>query len=271
MNNRTEGRKVLTFEEKITQANIIDGGNAVDILFKDSKLKEKKRMNKVQAQPGSQEFEDMFPIVDIENVSLEDRFMQYNPEYTYEWRIQRAIIAAKEKGMKNFRIPAMDPSFDDDGETIIYCAGRKPAVGKSPEWWYENAPKFLPNKNSRMRDIFEYDVAIGVMLIKYFVEEKGYKVKEAWKTVCDFNMNFGHYRNSKNAKHDFEKTGSRQIGKCFDLGNTGKIVTGSNRPIFLRMGGSYDEYSWYVNLLHYNDIHPNIDLPTSVGSLVLDV
>ena len=95
--------------------------------------------------------------------------------------------------MKNFRIPAMDPSLDDEGETIIYCPGRKPAVGKSAYWWYKNAPRFMANKNSRMRDNLEHDVVLGVMQIKYLVEEKGYEVAEAWMAVCVDSKDLGHY------------------------------------------------------------------------------
>ena len=219
MSKLAEGRIVLTVEE-ITRVNIIDGEKAV-----------------------STEFEEIFPIVDIESVSLQDKFMRYKPKTKWEQRVKESIIVAKRTGMKNFRIPAMDPSLDDDGETIIYCAGRKPAVGKSANWWYENAPRFMPNKNSRMRDDLEHDVVLGVMQIKCLVEEKGYKVAEAWKAICVNSKDFGHYRNSENAKHEFETTGSRQIGKCFDLGNTCKIVKRRTDLGFMLFNGYYNDFS----------------------------
>ena len=214
----------------------------------------------------------MFPIVDIENVSLNDSFMQYEPDTGWEEIIKESIIEAKEIGMKNFRIPAMDPSLDDDRETIMYRAGRKPAVGKSPKWWYENAPRFMPNKNSRMRDELEHNVVLGVMRIKYLVEEKGYKVEEAWKAVCRDSKDLGHYRNSINAKLEFETTGSRQIGKCFDLGNTCKIVKKREDSGFVLFGGDYDEKSYEYHLAYrYSINNPNSDYSSSVGELVLDV
>ena len=271
MSKRTEGRMVLTVGEEITRVNIIDGGKAVEILFSVSKSDEKKSET-VELNVGSQEFEEMFPIVDIEGLSLEENFMQYEPQTSNEKRVKESIIEAKRIGMKNFRIPAMDPSLDDDGETIIYYAGRKPAVGKSAKWWNENAPKFMPSKNSRLKDDLQADVVLGVMRIKYLVEEKGYKVEEAWKAVCVNSKDLGHYVNSKNAKHEFETTGSRQIGKCFDLGNTCKIVKRREASGFVLFGGDYDDGSNKYPLAYVVGIGvPSHGYFGSVGELVLDV
>jgi len=222
---------------------------------------------------GSKEFEKMFPIVEIEKVSLEDRFMQYEPKTLEEKWVKESIIKAKEINLKNFRKPAMDPSFADDGETIIYCAEEKPALGKSPLWWEENALKFMPEKNSRMIDELEKYVWSG-MLIRDLIEE-GYGLDEAWKAVCVDSTEIGHYCNSKDAKHGFELTGSRQIGKWFDLGNTKKIVTQPKSSPFLGFiffGGDYE----YMGETHsvasrhnlYNEFVNNYG---SVGELVLDV
>lgn len=270
MSKRTEGRMVITVGEEITRVNIIDGGKAAEILFSVSESCEKKSET-VEPNVGSQEFEEMFPIVDIEGLSLEESFMQYEPQTSNEKRVKASIIKAKEIGMKNFRIPAMDPALDDDGETIIYCAGRKPAVGKSPQWWYKNAPKFMPSKNSRLKDDLQADVVLGVMRIKCLVEE-GYQVVEAWKAVCVNSKDLGHYWNSKNAKHEFETTGSRQIGKCFDLGNTCKIVKKREASGFVLFGGSYNLCSSGYPLADADSINgPFSGCNGSVGELVLDV
>lgn len=267
MSNKAEGRRVIKVGEEITRVKIVDGGNAVD-----SESDEEKESEKVQQQASSKEFEEMFPIVDIENISLKDSFMQYEPKTDRGKRIKKSIIKAKEIGMKNFRIPAMDPSLDDDGKTIIYSAGRKPAVGKSANWWYKNAQKFMPNKNSRLRNDMEHDVVLGVMQIKYLVEEKGYKVEDAWEAVCVDSKDLGHYRNSKNAKNKFETTGSRQIGKCYDLGNTCKIVKKCGASGFVLFGGDYRNDSDNYPLADAGSINnPNNDYNNSVGELVLDV
>lgn len=272
MSKRTEGRMVITVGEEITRVKIIDGGKAVEILFSVPKSDEKKESEKVQPQPGSQEFEEMFPIVDIEGLSLKECFMKYEPQTDNERRVKASIIKAKEIGLKNFRIPAMDPSFDDDGETIIYCAGRKTAVGKSAKWWDENAPRFMPSKNSRLKDDLQADVVLGVMRIKCLVEEKGYMVEDAWKAVCVDSKDLGHYYNSKKAKHEFETTGSRQIGKCFDLGNTCKIVKKREASGFVLFGGAFSNYSFFYPLAAGDSINYPFNVCNfSVGELVLDV
>lgn len=190
-----EGMLILGSGQKIVRTEIIDYGQGIKYYYtvpeSESKTVPESESKKVQLQAGSKEFEEMFPIVDIENVSLQDSFMSYEPANNLEERVKSNIIRAKELGMKNFRKPCMDPSFADDGETIIYCAGEKPAVGKSALWWNENAPKFMPEKNSRQIDDLEKDVSLGI-IIKYFVEEEKYKVKDAWKAVCVNSEEIGH-------------------------------------------------------------------------------
>lgn len=269
MSKTTEQEWMLTASrgQKIVRVEIVNDGRGIKY-YTIPELESKK----VQPQPGSKEFEEMFPIVDIENVSLEDEFMQYEPQTTNEKRVKASIIKAKEIGMKNFRIPAMDPSLDDDGETIIYCAGRKPAVGKSPIWWYENAPKFMPSKNSRLKDDLQADVVLGVMRVKQLVEKEGYKVAEAWEAVCNNSKDLGHFKNSKCAKKELETTGCRMIGNCFDLGNTCKIVKKRETLGFVHFGGDYDAFSLNYPLAYAcSIISPNYGYAFGVGEIVLDV
>lgn len=174
-----EGMLILGSGQKIVRTEIIDDGQGIRYYYTVPESESKK----VQLQVGNEEFEKMFPIVDIENVSLQDNFMQYEPETDLEKRVKANIIRAKEIGMKNFRKPCMDPSFADDGETIIYCAGEEPAVNKSALWWYEKASKLMPEKNIRMIDDLQKDAWLGI-LIKELVEDEIYEVKEAWKAVC---------------------------------------------------------------------------------------
>ena len=90
--------------------------------------------------------------------------------------------------------------------------------------------------------------------------------------MCVDSKALGHYRNSENAKHEFETTGSRLIGKCFDLGNTCKIVKKYITWGFVLFGGGYFSDSDYYPLADADSI--NIlcnDYGSSVGELVLDV
>lgn len=266
MTKATEQKTVVTVSGKVTRVNFKDG--TVEIF-----TVPESKSGEMHPQYGSKEFEEMFPIVDIENVSLEDKFMQYEPKNDWEKRVKASIIKAKEIGMKNFRIPAMDPSLAEDEKTIIYCAGKKPAVGKSAMWWEENAPQFMPEKNSRMRDDLEHDVVLGVMQIKYLVEEEGYEVEKAWQAVCVDSKELGHYRNSKHPKGKFESTGSRPVGKCFDLANTCKIVKRRDGLGFMLFGGYYFINSFYCcPLADAVSVYDPINgFNNSVGELVLDV
>lgn len=262
-----EGMLILGSGQKIVWTEIIDDGQGIRYYYTVPESESKK----VQLQVGNEEFEKMFPIVDIENVSLQDNFMQYEPETDLEKRVKANIIRAKEIGMKNFRKPCMDPSFADDGETIIYCAGEEPAVNKSALWWYEKASKLMPEKNIRMIDDLQKDAWLGI-LIKELVEDEIYEVKEAWKAVCVDSKYIGHYRNSKNPKYYFERTGSRKIGKWYDLGNTCKIVKKREASGFVIFGGSCSSRGDSHPLAYVVSINnPDDDYNACVGEFVLDV
>ncbi len=200
--------------KKIVRSEIVENGNGIEFCIVSG------------FKPGTKEFEKLFPIIPIEEISLQEDFMKYEPENSTEKRIKESIKEAKEMEMKNFRKPCMDPSFAADGETIIYCAGEKPAVGKSEFWWEENAKKFMPEKNSRIINDLEKDVSLGV-LIRCLVKEN-HNVRDAWKIVCS---------DSEDDKYSI-KTGKKHIGVWCDLyGEIWKIVKKRNTSIFLGYAG----------------------------------
>lgn len=219
----------------------------------------------------NEEFEKMFAIVDIEGISLNDPFMQYVPEEIAEARLKDSIIRAKEIGMKNFRIPTIDPSLTEDGKSIIYCAGKKPAVGKTPIWWEENAFKFMPEKNSKMCDDIEYGVVLGVMHIKDLVDN-GCEVRKAWKKICVDTINTIGVEES-----NFELTGSRPVGKFYDLSNTYKIVKKRGTSLYTIFGGHHNCLNFDFPLAIADDItvadyiKSNYDFRNSIGVIRLDV
>lgn len=217
---------------------------------------------------GSKEFETMFQIVNIEDIILkEERFMQYIPEKRDEARVKDNITRAKEIGMKNFRIPIMDPSLSDDGKTIIYCPGKRPAIDKPVIWWYENIPKIMPEKNSRMCDDMEYDVFLGIMQIKQLVDN-GCEVRKAWKKICT-----DCFEHKEIKKSDLELTGSRLSGKFYDLPNTYKIVKKRDASFFVFLGGRASYFNGYdYPLAVADDIKkPDTTIKNSIGIARLDV
>jgi hypothetical protein len=146
--------------------------------------------------------------------------MKYKPRTEGEYRTKDLIDEAIGSQVKNFYRPIMDPYFTANG--IGYVAGKKPAVGKSYDWWVDTAKKYAPSRKSRLGTRLEYGAFLGV-LIKKLVEE-GKSVEWAWNAVCNDSKELGHYWNSENAKHEFEPTGSRIICGFYDLANTCKIL-----------------------------------------------
>lgn len=212
----------------------------------------------------NKEFEELFPIVDIEGLSLDEAFMQYEPKDLRGKRVKKSLIRAKQKKMKNFRKPIMDPSIVDD--KIFFSKGGKPALNKEPSWWEQKAKEFMPEKNSRLISQMERDVFLG-LLVKELVEQ-GYSIVNAWKTVCFNSRKIGHYSNSKDYKNYFEPTGSRPMGRWCDLANTCKIVKANHRANeFMCYGGSYRHDACYYPLA---EARKDCNIWVSVGEIVLD-
>ena len=197
--------------------NLSDGTFEVmqKVLVKDTcTSKESHSISKIMIQ------ETVFVPIEAESLSWDDDFMKYKPHTKKEEYTKALITEAMTSHVKNFYRPIMDPSFTDDG--IGYVAGKKPAVGKSYNWWVDTAKKYEPSHNSRLGTRLEYGAFLGV-LIKKLVEE-GYSVEWAWNAVCNNSKELGHYCNSENAKRVLEPTGSRLICGFYDLANTYKIL-----------------------------------------------
>lgn len=215
--------------------------------------------------------EQKFPIVDIEGISLEDEFLQIEPSYSNGRRIKENIIKAKKNNMKNFRISAIDPSYDKKENMIIFEPENKPAVGYSYFWWRLQARRFCYKKNSRLISPLEMDVALG-FLIKNLYENEGYSKEEAWYAVCCNSKRLGHYYNAAKPKNHFEKTGKRKVCVFYDLANTSKIAYNPETGEFVEYGGAYTNCSKTYPLA-YTEQFINIDKPRelSTGKIVIDI
>jgi len=269
MNNATEQRTVfevggdLTITGNITRIKIKGGKIEVFSIPEGVNLEEIK---------GTQEYIDKyFPIAKASTLSLKDEFLKHEPETEEQRKFKNALISAIKSGLSDFRAQRMDACFDEEGN-ICFKAGMKPAVGKlSVKDWERVAKEFLPEKGSRLGTTKERVAFLG-LLIKYLIEEKGYEVKDAWKAVCDQSKDLGHYWDSENAKHDFEDTGSRQIGEWCDLGNTDKITENDEANGFSIVGGSCSLYGDFCPLADVGRINsPNDVYLSGVGWFVLSV
>ena len=214
--------------------------------------------------------EDVFVLIEASKLSLEDKFMMHDPKTKIEINLKEALEEVIKCGVKDFWRPRFDPAFIAKREGICYVVGNRPAVGRSYDWWENTAKAYNPKRRSRLGMKSEYVAFLGV-LIKTLVSE-GWTVTAAWNAVCNNSKELGHYRNSENALHDLEPTGSRGICGFYDLGNTYKILANDEGfGGYWRAGGDCNVDGNYDPLarLYYDYFH-NIDRFDSVGWLVLE-
>jgi len=213
--------------------------------------------------------DEMFVLIEASKLSMDDEFMQHQPKTTKEQMLKSLLKYVIKKEIEDFWLPKMDPSLDR-ADNIYFKAGEQPAVGKSYNWWFENAKKFNSKRKSRLGTMSEYIAFLGV-LIRSFIAE-GWSADEAWDAVCNDAKKLVHYCDSQNAKYVLEPTGSRAIAGFYDLSNTNKILTEDEEfGRFWLAGGYFYSSSDYgplnVLLLNgYSDYH----LYHSVGWIVLE-
>ena len=214
--------------------------------------------------------DDTFELIKASKLSLDDDFMKHELNTSWERKFKDELEDVIKRGIKDFWRPKYDPSFNEDKTGICYEPGKMPAVGKNYNWWEEIAKKFDPTRKSRLGTKSEYVAFLGCF-IKNLVES-GWEVAKAWDTVCNDSKELGHYRNSKDAKGNFEPTGSREILGFYDLANTRKILAEDEEAGgFWLAGGNFlnsSDFNPLADLYHYGC--RNYDCDNSVGWLVLE-
>jgi len=210
-----------------------------------------------------------FVLVEASKLSLDDEFMKFKPKSNREERFMKQLTRVIKNGIDDFWYPKYDPSFKEDGTGICYVPGKKPAVGKSYEWWDYTAQTFCPERHSWLCSKPERVAFVGNFTKK--LVENGWKVEDAWYTACFDSKKLGHYLNSQNSKRAFENTGSREICGFCDLANTSKILEKDRVSGDIRLAsGNYEEFGFVhpiADLRH--NIFLGLDLDYSVGLIVL--
>ena len=143
--------------------------------------------------------------------------------------VMKALENMPEEGFR--WIPVYEPS-KDDGSNIQYVSGANVLRGLSSYKWEETFQNYSPENGSRMSSITTYFLLLLRLL------------KDGFATIeqlADDSKEIGHYRDSENAKHEFEKTGERQLGGLNGFaGNTYKIVRNLEYTSgFSLLGGYY--------------------------------
>lgn len=183
-----------------------------------------------------------------------------------------AISEVKAAKLEPFYKPIYDPS--EDGNIIAYQKGKKPAVDHSYNWWVETVSKMSAVEGRHWHLATEYQYyAFLVWLINQLVEDSN-SVEVALNMVVLDSKELGHYYDSENSTEgeDFEDTGSRCVCGVYDLANTYKILSCSNKEArgFWLGGGGYNYYG-ICDPLAYLDRRSDVDndYGDSVGLLVL--
>ena len=212
--------------------------------------------------------DDSFALIEASKLSLDDVFLQYEPQTEAQEWFKKNLTSAIKSGLKDFYRPIYDPSVDENGN-IVFVAGKKPAVGHSYNWWVEAAEKCVSNRQIRLGTKNEYVAFLGVLIKKLIAS--GWSAEDAWYVVCDDSKMLGHYWNSENAKHDFEETGSREVCGFFDLANTCKILAWDDETGgFWLASGFCNNISLYNPLADLNLYYSRVsDDDYSVGWYVL--
>lgn len=166
--------------------------------------------------------DDVFVLVEASKLSINDKFMEYEPKRKSEQIFKQLLIEVIKRGVKDFYRPKYDPSFREDGYGITYEADKIPAIERTFKWWRYTAKMFNIARKSRLGTKSEYIAFLGV-LIKGLVNE-GWEIDDAWKAVCNNSEKLGHCKGAKNAKNEFELTGSREVLGFCDLLNTYKLL-----------------------------------------------
>lgn len=149
------------------------------------------------------------------------------------------LKALKNKPEEGFRwIPVYEPSKDTNGN-IQFVSGQVVLRGLSSYEWESKATAYSPDNGSQIASIATY----FLLLLRWLKDGRA-----TIEQLADDSEDIGHYWNSENAKHNYEKTGERQFGGLDGfVGNTYKIVKDSHSGSgFSVLGGRYgdggDEY-----------------------------
>ena len=174
-----------------------------------------------------------------------------------------ALEALKNKPKEGFRwIPVYEPSITPDGN-IQFIEDEKPLVGRSCSEWDQMLKRYSPENES---DI-SHETTYFLVLLRWLKD--GIATLEE---LADYSEKIGHYRDSKDSKHELEKTGERKFGGlCGFAGNTCKIAKNSDwMSGYSRLGGSFNSRSGLHSLTFLGRVKlPSIRYDDSVGLLEL--
>lgn len=249
--------------ERLVKAEIAEDGRSMVVFTTRDNLKPKKIYTVCGQTLTEEEFNRIFPIVNVRDMSVRDSFMDYKPRKQKEYELKMELTKLLQiRPLDNFRVAAIDPSFSDvylekmeelekrrlegivredyayklaNATSITFSEGRQPAVGMSAEWWEAVAKDIMPEKESGIA-ITPQNVAVLGACIKHLVEKKNCPIPTAWYYVCINSKEIAFYYDSKcntdKKNPAFHGTGSMPLGKFSDLAGTTKITKDERTGIY---------------------------------------
>lgn len=226
-----EDKKIIPFDKRIKSVQIINGGSAIEVTW----VKDTQNIPDFSKEiPESLEY--YFPIVKASELSLEDEFLQHNPETPNQRSFKERLIRVIKSGISDFRAQKIAPSFDAKGN-ITYKYGDGVATKQSVEWWYDKAKEFMPERNSRLGTTDERIAFLGTLLKELISGEKKIAVDEAWKAICDDNTILEKYMDCLDTE-SIVTTGNGEIGSWYDLRTAATITVEQEEELkFSLVGG----------------------------------
>ncbi len=174
-----------------------------------------------------------------------------------------ALEALANKPKEGFRwIAVYEPSPTPNG-SVQFVEDEIPLVGLSCPEWDKMLKEYSPENESAKISKTTY------FLLSLRWLKDGFATLEQ---LADHSEEIGHYRDSENPKHDFEKTGERKFGGVYGfVGNTCIIVEDPNSESGSSLlGGGYNNYGDTYPFADVGRIgHPNGDNNGIVGWLEL--
>lgn len=179
-------------------------------------------------------FDDLTENDLLYNANGNERKFATNGQKKFKANVLKAL---KNKPQEGYRwIPVFEPSKDLKGN-LKYVAGENVLRGLKSYEWEKRFKEYSPQNGSQQASITTY-----FLLALRWLKDGVATIEQ----LADDSKEIGHYRNSENAKHCFEKTGEREFGGLFGfVGNTYKIVKDSESSSgFSLVDGSYIHHGY---------------------------
>ena len=142
-------------------------------------------------------------------------------ELSQKTRKEKEFLKKIKEGTKyikyEYMISTIEPTMNQKNKKIEFIKGAKVARGYTCEQWEKFAKEFMPERGSRLANLYELFIWYAWRIVKGHWS-LGY--------VANDSSGDGNYIDSPNSSGEYETSAKRKVGGFRDgIGNTFKIVT----------------------------------------------